>query len=228
MHSCIFVRRQYPTELKVSILLFFALGLISASARFYIRIRVQKHLSIDDGFLFLAICSMITAVAIMFTFVDTIYMLEALTFAIPDMDLPSNWIERTFAFHKMSTVGLMLVLFTTLSIKLSFLFFFKSLINRLRYLVIYWWVVIVLTLTVAGYCFAVHIIVCPHFYKIEYCKFCLEKTIRYELTCHLVQCGVGSAVQRTFSLGMSAMVLDVIVDLLSMYRSLSWSLEKAE
>ena len=206
---------------KVSILFLFALGLISASARCYIRIRVQKHLSIDDGFLFLAICSMVAAIVIMFTFVDTIYMLEALTFGVPDMDLPSNWIERAFAFHKMSTVGLMLVLFTTVSIKLSFLFLFKSLINRLRYLIIYWWIIIGLTLAIAAYCFAVHIIVCPHFYKMEYRKFCLGKTIIYELTCHPVQCGVGSAGQRTFSLSMSAMILDVIVDLLSNYPSLS-------
>jgi hypothetical protein len=106
---------------------------------------------------------LITAVGLMFTFIDTLYMIEALVFGSPDLELTPDWLERVFYYQKMSAACYILTWCSICSVKFSFLFLFKTLINRLRYLVIYWWVITVFAIAVTGYGISVYIFVCPYF-----------------------------------------------------------------
>ena len=72
---------------------------------------------------------------------------------------------------------LILAWFSISSVKLSFLFLFRKLIDRLRYMVIYWWVVLIYVLAVTGYGAATYILVCPYFFDLRAGKFVPEDQV---------------------------------------------------
>ena len=145
----------------------FALCLTSASARFYVRIRIQKQFSIDDGVLLFGIACLISAMALLFTFVDKMYLVGALENGIPMVQLPADFIEQAFDFQKLVVIALILTWCSMASVKFSYLFLFKKLINRVRSILIYWWFVVVFNALVAAYGASVYIVACPTFYNIE-------------------------------------------------------------
>jgi hypothetical protein len=204
---------------QVTILTVFAFCLVSVCARCYVRIRVQKQLSIDDGFLLFGVCCLISAIGVLFTFIDALYMIEALVFGIPNLELPPDWLQRIFHYQKMSAVGYILTWCTIVSVKFSFLFLFKTLITRIRWLVVYWWIVMVFTIAISGYGVAVYIIVCPYFGSMKSRKFCSEKVLVRRLISWPVQCGTGSAIYKVVNISISQMVLDIVSDLLSKWPS---------
>jgi hypothetical protein len=140
------------------------LCLISIAARFYVRIRVQKQLSIDDGFLIFGICCLISALGVLLPFMDTLYLFEALAYRFPTVQLPPDWKQRTFNMHKMATVALILAWCAIASVKFSFLFLFRKLIDRLPNLMIYWWTVVIFNTVVAVYGAAICVLTCPWYY----------------------------------------------------------------
>lgn len=141
--------------------------LIAAATRFYVRIRVQKQVSIDDGFLLFGICCLISAVGILFTVVDNMYMVEALLYNEPNLQLPPDWIKRSFDYQKFATIALILTWCSIVSVKFSFLFLFGKLVDRVRPMVIYWWVVVLFNVAIAGYGASVYVLACPWFYSIK-------------------------------------------------------------
>lgn len=132
---------------------------------------MQKQVSIDDWFLLFAICCLICAVGILFTFLDQMYLAEALLFGLPGVTiaLPPDFIEQTYEYQKLVAVVCILTWCSIISVKFSFLFLFRKLIDRIRPLVIYWRVVVLLNTLVFGYGTSVYIISCPHFYNIKTC-----------------------------------------------------------
>lgn len=145
--------------------------LIAVSARFYVRIRVQKQLSIDDGFLLFGMCCLISAFGVLLPSMDMLYVFEALAFQVPNLQLPPDWRQRTFDLHKMTTIVFMLAWCSIASVKFSFLFLFRRLIDRLPNLMIYWWVVVIFNAVVAVYGAAICILTCPYYYDDRNCEF---------------------------------------------------------
>lgn len=142
-----------------------ALALVAVIARVYIRCFIQRQIGIDDGFLLFAVCALITSFVIMYTVtVDDMYLAEAVTLHVEGVVLPPDLLPRLFDFRKWSTVILMLAWSAIVSVKLAFMFFFRNLIDRLRHLQRYWWVVLVFNIGVAGYGIAVYYVSCPYYY----------------------------------------------------------------
>ena len=165
------MRRPLADRNQISTAVLLAVCLISVAARFYVRFGVQKQISVDDGFLVVALCCLISAMTIMYTVtVDRMYLAEALTLGLPDADLPPDFLQQAFHFQKWVTVTLMLVWCAIMAVKFSFLFFFRNLINRIRPLIIYWWVITVYNVAVLGYGVTVYYLACPHYYSIKACK----------------------------------------------------------
>ena len=153
--------------LKNSIVVLFGICVISASARFYIRIRVQKQLSLDDGFLLFGIGCFICALAILFTYIDDMYMTAAFLFRLKDMELSPDFIQKSFDYQKMAAVSLILTWCSIVSVKFSFLFLFRRLIDRIPVMVMYWWFVTVFNVAISGYGAVVYILACPYFYSMK-------------------------------------------------------------
>jgi len=167
----IFVRSRIDWVFKASTLTLLIIVLLSATARFYVRIRIQKQMSIDDAFLLFGICCLISALGIIYTISNKMYLVESLLFKVPNLQLPPDWIQQSFDYQKFVAISLILTWLSIVSVKFSFLFLFRKLIDRVRYMVIYWWVVVIFNLAVAGYGASVYILACPWFYSIKACKF---------------------------------------------------------
>lgn len=141
--------------------------MISACARFYIRIRVQKQLSLDDAFLLFGICCFICALAILFTYIDDMYMTAAFLFHFKNMELSPDFVQKSFYYHKMGAVSMTLTWCSIVSVKFSFLFLFRRLIDRVTVMVTYWWFITVFNVAIAGYGAAAYFLACPYFYSLK-------------------------------------------------------------
>lgn len=152
--------------MKVSSGTLLAVCLIGATVRFYIRVRIQKQFSIDDGFLIFALCCLISAMAITYAVtIDKAYLAEALTFPLADADVPPDFLQQTYDYHKWITVTLMLVWCAVMALKFSFLFLFRKLIDRIRPLIIYWYIVTTFNIAVLGFGVSVYYVSCPYYYS---------------------------------------------------------------
>lgn len=159
--------------LKVSNLVLFGICLISSCARFYIRIGVQKSFSIDDGVLLFGVGCLIAAMAMLFIFIDKLYLAGAAEADTPGIGLPSDFIEETFDLQKLVVVALILTWCSIASVKFSYLFLFKKLIDRLPPMIIYWWFVAAFNAIISAYGATVYIAACPDFYSFKSCEYCL-------------------------------------------------------
>lgn len=145
--------------------------LIGVAARFYIRLRVQKQLFIDDGFLVVALCCLISAMGILYSvLVDKMYLAEVFVLGLPSANLPPDFVQQTLDYQKWVTITNMLLWCAIMAVKFSFLFLFWRLTNPIRPLVKYWWVITVYNVLVLGFGTSVYYFACPHFYSMEVCK----------------------------------------------------------
>ena len=158
------------TDLKVSILVLFAICWICSCVRFYIRVRIQKQFSLDDAFLIFGLSCLTCAVGVLFTFLDDLYTAEAYSLEDPSFVFTLGFINQSFNYHKMVTIVLMLSWCAIGCVKLSYLFLFRRLIDRLRPMVIYWYIAVAFNLATIGYGIAVYYLACPYYYSIQACK----------------------------------------------------------
>lgn len=153
---------------QVSTTVLLAVCVIAVAARFYIRLRVQRQLSVDDGFLVIALCCLISAMGILYSVaVEKMYLSEALTLDFSNAYLPSNFLQEAFDFQKWITVTLMLIWCAIMAVKFSFLFLFWKLIELMPPLIRYWWVVTVYNVAVLGFGISVYYLACPNYYSME-------------------------------------------------------------
>ena len=137
---------------------------MSTSARFYVRIHLQKQLSIDDGLLVVAFCCLTIALSMMYSLaINGLYLEEALTTSLSGVHTPADPLQDINAFHKWATIILMLCWCAVMAVKFSFLFFFRRLIDRIPRLILYWWIVVFLNIAVFAYGIAVQYESCPYY-----------------------------------------------------------------
>ena len=94
--------------------------------------------------------------------VDRMYLVQALLNGLL-ADIPPDFLQQSYDFHKWITVSLMLAWCAIMAVKFSFLFLFRKLIDRIRPLVIYWWVVTAFNVIVLGYGLSIYYITCPYY-----------------------------------------------------------------
>ena len=95
--------------------------------------------------------------------------------------LQAGFADISFDYHELVTIVLILAWLAISSVKLSFLFLFRRLIDRLGYILFYWWIVLVYVLAVSGYGAAVNVLSCPYFYGMDACEL-LEIVVCKSLT----------------------------------------------
>lgn len=95
---------------------------------------------------------------------------EALLLHHEGAKLDFQLIQDSFAFQKWAAVSLTTTWVAINTVKLSFLFLFRRLINRMRSMVIYWWCVLVYTIIVGLWGVSAYIAPCPTFYDFAACK----------------------------------------------------------
>ena len=88
---------------------------------------------------------------LLFVVVDDLYLVEALEGDTIPANLPVNFLQRVSDFERLTVGGMVLTWCSIISVKFSYLFLFRKLIDRLRPMVIYWWVAVVFNALISIY-----------------------------------------------------------------------------
>ena len=124
---------------------------MSVTVRYYVRFFIQKQLSIDDGILLFGILCLTSAMVLLFIFVDNLFLVEALEGNIIPTDLPVDFLQGVADFERLVVGAMVLTWCAIISVKFSYLFLFRKLIDRVRSIVIYWWVAVVFNALISIY-----------------------------------------------------------------------------
>ena len=154
-------------------------------ARFYIRVGLQKELSIDDAFLAVAISCLICSIVIMYSVaLDKLYQIGAMSashsaidFPIDDVHVDPGLLQPVYSFLKWNTVDQTLCWCSIVAVKFSFLFLFRRLIDRIPRLITYWWFVIAFNIIAWGYGFSTYFLICPYYDNPKICKLCFRLSL---------------------------------------------------
>ena len=149
--------------------------LISLSIRLYIRLYVQKHFAVDDGFIVFGVLLLVAAMGMLYHFVDILFLSEALLLGDKDIELSSNVIQDALSFQKWATISLIITWVAINTVKASFLSLFRKLVDRIRPLIIYWRFVLAYTIVVGLYGITSYILPCPKFDSFVSCKYPCQK-----------------------------------------------------
>lgn len=142
----------------------FALCLLSAASRFYVRLHIQKEFLIDDAFFVAALCCVICSIVILYSVsLDELYLVQAIAVKLPNAEIPPDFLQQSYDWQKWMIICLILAWCAIMAVKFCFLFLFRRLIDRLQPLVTYWWAVTAFNVIVLGYGVSVYLASCPYF-----------------------------------------------------------------
>lgn len=149
----------------------YGLSIIAAAVHIALKLRNYRRLQTEDFFLFLA-CGCLTISTALIYRLSSSGFLIAESFAHPDISLTETLpalVKSVSSYQRENYAFLGLIWGSIFSVKFSFLFFFKQLINRLDRIVTFWKTVMVITIISFLCCIISFLTVCPHF-GISACK----------------------------------------------------------
>lgn len=152
---------------------------------------------------------------------DRLFLAEALAGDTIPTDLPTNFLHQVLEFEKLATGALVLTWCAVVAVKFSYLFLFRKLIDRLHYMMIYWWVAAVFNGIISIYGLIIYAAIRPWYCTANSgkCNCLLSTPLLYDKIrvdpFELVQCLHGESLDRSFAFAVSQMVLDILGDLLS-------------
>ncbi len=114
----------------------------------------------DDCFLFLAVAALAGSAGLFYAAEPGLYMFDAIVAGrlIP----PVDFFQRAVNTATYGTTGLVMGWIAIFAVKFSFLFYFRTLVNRIHNLKTWWWCVFVICIPVAFTNIFGTFIVCPY------------------------------------------------------------------
>jgi hypothetical protein len=142
--------------------------LIRCLIRFYLQ---RKRFSLDDGFVLASFALLVATFVIAYTKMMPSLYFDYSPITEVDNNTPSpSWQaqeqarENGYQLHLWMIIALTTASASIVAAKLSFLFFFKKLIDRVHGWRVYWWVVTVYTVATSAWFEAAPFVACPHFF----------------------------------------------------------------
>ena len=109
---------------------------------------------------------LITGMVLLDKLVNQLYEVEALMFS-PNPQIGPSFVQDALYFKITSTVALVMTWCSLMAFKFCYLALFKKLVDRIRPMVIYWWIVTVFNAAVSAYGLTVYIVACPYFHSLK-------------------------------------------------------------
>ena len=131
--------------------------------RLYVRIGIQKQFSWDDSVICIGVAAFIAGAGILFFQVDEMFLGGALISGDTNVGISSDIIWESIGFNKWSAISLTILWFSIFCVKISFLLLFRKLVDRMRRLTIYWWIVLVYSIIVFLGGISSYFAACPYF-----------------------------------------------------------------
>lgn len=209
---------------KASISVLLVPAILGVFLRLFIIIRVQKQrISLDDYLLLVALGFLLASIIIMYTkVVDGMYLIWAVELGMINVTIPADIVDVGYRFHLYSNVCLLISWCSFSAVKLSFLFFFKKLIDRMRVWQIYWRIIFAYTVCVLIYGALVFFVSCPYFYSPKESESTTRACIFFGSYTPYTQliidaCNAGKKKDQIVQESISLAVLDVVGDVLSKF-----------
>ena len=139
---------------------FLSVALLTAIIRTAVRVHHFRRLYLDDYFLFFGVASLVVSQGLFFASVPVYYLSYLVT--VGKVRPPLDLLDHAKRVTVFSIVAEVLAWTTIFAIKLSFLFYFRLLIERLPRLEKWWWFVFAMTVLTAGTNIPGSFIVCPY------------------------------------------------------------------
>ena len=133
---------------------------IVAGGRVFTRFYHPHSFAVDDGFFCLAIVTLIAGTTVLYLDVPYIYLQEDVEAGLrpPPPDLVSQLVHD----EKLQNAATTLLGTTIMSVKFSFLFFFRHLIQRQKKMLIWWWCIFGFLIPIAAILIFSDLIACPY------------------------------------------------------------------
>ena len=148
--------------------------MLTATVRTVIRIRSQGRLAPDDYMLIFACVTLIASTVLLFDVAETVYWDEALILDPSPATLAEAFLPtfpaKIMHFQQKVFAYLSLTWTTIFAVKLSFLLFFRSMVDRVKKMELFWKVVFGITVVFYCYCAAAVYMGCSKF-GLAACKF---------------------------------------------------------
>ena len=140
--------------------IFLSIAVVCAAARAVIRIFYLKRTNVDDYFFFLAVVTLIPGQGLLFCYTGILYEIEATIEgkATP----PPNVLQKLYNAAPFATTAELLCWTAIFSVKFSFLFYFRALVDRLYNMQVLWWITFAVLVPATAVSIAGTIIVCPY------------------------------------------------------------------
>lgn len=127
------------------------------SARFY-----KSHgVTVDDGFFFLAITTFISGTTVLYLDLPYIYLQENVEARL--RAAPADLVSQLIHSEKLQDTATTLLGTTIISVKFSFLFFFRDLLRQQKRMLAWWWCIFVFLIPTAPILMFSNLISCSYF-----------------------------------------------------------------
>ena len=154
------VRPVVVTVLQISIGVLLGLAVIVAGARIAARYFQSHRLAVHDGFYTLALITFIAGTIILYFDIPYIYLQEDVEAGLQMP--PSNFIAQLIHSVKLQYPAATLLGTAIISVKFSFLFFFRALIRQQKKMEIWWWCIFGVLIPTAPMVMFSSLMSCPY------------------------------------------------------------------
>ncbi|CAF9936975.1 hypothetical protein IMSHALPRED_010973 [Imshaugia aleurites] len=137
------------TRAQVTIGIFLGITLIVATGRIVIRSRTYKShgFTIDDGFFLLAVVTFLAGTVMTYVDVPRFYLEGNVAAGLASP--PKNYIPYLIMGEKLEDAVTTLIGVAIVSVKFSFLFFFRALLRQQKRMMVWWWFVFAMLIPTA-------------------------------------------------------------------------------
>lgn len=159
------------------------IALIVATGRIVIRVRTFKShgFTIDDGFFLLAIITFFAGTVLTYVDMPRFYLQENVAAGLESP--PTNFIPFLIQGEKLEDAVTSLLGVAIVSVKFSFLFFFRALLRQQKKLLVWWWCTFFFLIPTAFIMIFAIFIVCAYWNQEVFGRsFLTEVTVRSLLT----------------------------------------------
>ncbi|KAI9831272.1 MAG: hypothetical protein M1826_003711 [Phylliscum demangeonii] len=139
----------------------FGLAMIAATARFVVRLRLQRRLFLEDIILLFACALLIAGTGLLYKILETLYFMEDLILSPQTAfsRLPPAFFQAMVYNQNIVWAYLVVSSTTVFAVKFTFLSFFRALVDRQQKMLRYWRVVVVITKVVVGFFLCLSIVI---------------------------------------------------------------------
>ena len=141
----------------------FSLAIVTAIARTLIHFRTAPRYTLDDALLLFACICLTAATGLLYKLIPLIYFIEELDFKdqvplpFPTSDVTKDTILATRLLDAYTSLSWTVIY----AAKFCYLIFFRALIDRVRQMIIYWRIAVLITVVFGGLTLGETFIACP-------------------------------------------------------------------